>query len=71
MRSYLVIPAGAPVLRVNASTPHFAASKAKRGKAEHFETDVFVVPVSAAINPHNGRPIVHPHQLSLVAEGPG
>jgi hypothetical protein len=37
MRSYLVIPAGTPILRVLASTPHFAASKARRGKAEHLD----------------------------------
>lgn len=67
MRTYLVIPEGTPVLRVAASTPHFAASKAKRGKAEHVEGDTFVVPASAVID-GNARPVpVHPQQLQLDA----
>lgn len=34
MRSYIVIPEGTPVVRVDASNPQFAASKARRGKGE-------------------------------------
>lgn len=64
MRSYIVIPEGTPVLRVQASTPHYAASKAKRGKAEHVEAAVLVVPASAVIDGDRPAPI-HPQQLQF------
>lgn len=65
MRSYLVIPAGTPILRVAASTPHYAASKARRGKAEHYGGDTFVVPASSVID-GNSRPLAPlPGQLTI------
>lgn len=53
MRSYIVIPAGTPLLRVQASTPHFASSKAKRGRdVEHVATAEIVLAESRTIEPH-------------------
>jgi hypothetical protein len=64
MRSYLVIPEGTPVVRVEASTPHFAASKARRGKGEHFHVDVpAVLPLSSTIEITDQGPQEIPGQL--------
>lgn len=63
-RSYIVIPEGTPVLRVSASSPHFAASKARRGKAEHSSGGPLVFPASASASPHD-PPRVIPGQLAL------
>lgn len=53
MRSYIVIPAGTPLLRVRASTPHFASSKAKRGRdVEHVATAEVVLAESRTVEPH-------------------
>jgi hypothetical protein len=64
VRTYIVIPEGTPVLRVNASTPHFAINKAKRGKCEHVAGGCVAVPATAAIEAHE-RPVVIPGQLHL------
>lgn len=63
-RSYIVIPGGTPVLQVQASTPHYAASKARRGKAEHVTVKTLVLPASGAILPIE-LPAVIPGQLSI------
>jgi hypothetical protein len=63
-RSYIVIPGGTPVLRVEASTPHFAASKARRGKAQHVTAETLVLPASGAISPSE-LPTVIPGQLTI------
>lgn len=71
MRSYLVIPAGTPVLRVDASTPHFAASKSQRGKAEHLDSPrLLVFPETSLVEP-NGHtaPTPIPGQLEFDAGG--
>lgn len=65
MRSYIVIPEGTPVLHVLASTPHFAASKARRGKGTALASDVLVLPVSRVTEADDGLPDVIPGQLSL------
>lgn len=67
MRSYIVIPAGTPLLRVRASTPHFASSKAKRGRdVEHVATAEIVLAESRTIEPHV-LVLALPGQLELVA----
>lgn len=67
MRSYVVIPEGTPVIRVTASTPHFAASKARKGKGELAPCDeVAVIPSTAFVESRRGMPVVHPDQLALV-----
>jgi len=66
-RSYIVIPGGTPVLRVEASTPHFAASKARKGKAEHVTAETLVMPASTAIAPV-ALPQVIPGQLTIDGE---
>jgi hypothetical protein len=43
VRSYLVIPEGTSVIRVDASSPQFAASKARNGKGEPVMQDEPVV----------------------------
>jgi hypothetical protein len=69
MRSYIVIPAGTPLLRVQASTPHFASSKAKHGRdVEHVATDEMVLAESRTIEPH-GLIAALPGQL-VFANGP-
>jgi hypothetical protein len=50
MRSYIVIPEGTEIVEVMASTPHYAVSKARRGKGTPINSkDTVVLPVSAAI----------------------
>jgi hypothetical protein len=50
MRSYIVIPEGTSIVHVRASTPHFAASKAKRGKGEVINVkEAAVLPQSSAV----------------------
>jgi len=64
VRTYIVIPEGTSVLRVDASTPHYAISKAKRGKCEHVSGGCVAVPATAAIEA-NDRPAFIPGQLRL------
>jgi hypothetical protein len=65
MRSYIVIPEGTPIVRVQASTPHFAASKARRGKGEVVNvSEAAVLPQSSAIEITNEGPAVIPGQMS-------
>lgn len=71
MRSYIVIPEGTPVVRVAASTPHFAASKARRGKGERINVaHTAVLPDSATIRvADDDRPKVTPGQLRWAEDG--
>jgi hypothetical protein len=65
MRSYIVIPEGTSIVRVRASTPHFAASKAKRGKGEVINVkEAAVLPQSSAVEITNDGPVHIPGQLS-------
>ena len=69
MRSYLVIPAGTTLVRVQASTPHYASSKARRGRhVEHLVTEEIVLAESRSIEPHVGA-IAIPGQLVFSANG--
>lgn len=64
MRSYIVIPEGTSIVRVHASTPHFAASKARRGKGERVDVAISaVLPLSAAIEVTDEGPQITPGQL--------
>jgi hypothetical protein len=70
MRSYIVIPEGTSIVRVDAATPHFAASKAKRGKGETLDvTQAAVFPMSAAIRITGEGPSVIPGQMSWSDHG--
>jgi hypothetical protein len=64
VRTYIVIPEGTVVLRVDASTPHYAISKAKRGRCEHVAGGCVAVPATAAVEA-NDRPTVIPGQLRM------
>jgi hypothetical protein len=69
MRSYLVIPKGTAIVRVTASTPHYAASKARRGKGEVIDvTEAAVLPLSRTIEITSEGPAQIPGQLSLVEQ---
>lgn len=59
-----MIPEGAPVFRVEASTPRYAINKARRGKGEHTAGACVAVPASAAIAADD-RPALIPGQLRL------
>lgn len=65
VRSYIVIPEGTPVIRVEASTPHFAASKVQRGKGEHATSGEPSVLPSSALIEINEAPRVIPGQLTI------
>lgn len=70
MRSYIVIPEGTAVVRVDASTPHYAASKARRGKGEHVSIEqAAVLPHSATIEVTDEGPRVTPGQLRWADNG--
>lgn len=59
-----MIPEGTPVVRVQASTPHYAASKVRRGKGERVAvTEAAVLPASATIEITDEGPAVIPGQL--------
>jgi hypothetical protein len=65
MRSYIVIPEGTTIVRVSASNPHYAASKAKRGKGENIcVADAAVIPASSAMEVASDGPRQIPGQLS-------
>jgi hypothetical protein len=69
MRSYIVIPEGTSIVRVDASTPHFAASKARRGKGEVIHmAEASVLPASSTIGVTNEGPQEIPGQLRLVGD---
>lgn len=59
-----MIPEGATVLRVDASTPHFAINKARRGKGEPLGGGCVALPASAAIKADD-RPAHIPGQLRM------
>jgi hypothetical protein len=65
MRTYIVIPEGTPILHVLASAPHYAASKARRGKATSTTTEAIVLPVSRTSPAANGAADPIPGQLTL------
>jgi hypothetical protein len=66
MRSYLVIPAGTPVVQVDASTPHSASSKARRGRdATHVVSAELVLAQSRSVEPRSSWTGVIPGQLEL------
>lgn len=64
-----MIPEGTQVLRVEASTPHFAINKVRRGKGEHLDAGAVAVPASAVIAADD-RPYIHPGQLRMSVERP-
>jgi hypothetical protein len=65
VRSYLVIPEGTTIVRVRASTPHFAASKVRRGKGEVVDVvDAAVFPLSSGVEISDEGPAEIPGQLS-------
>lgn len=69
MRTYLVIPAGTALLRVQASTPHYASSKARRARhVEHVVTDEVVLAESRSIEPRGDSGHI-PGQLVFSANG--
>lgn len=69
MRSYIVIPAGTPVIHVVASKPRFASSKARRGRdATHVVTAELVLAQSRSMEPDEGFVGVHPDQMQLVGQ---
>jgi hypothetical protein len=69
MRSYVVIPEGTPVIRVAASNPHFAASKARKGKGELLPCDeVAVIPSTAFVESRRGALQAIPGQLAFDGE---
>lgn len=58
-----MIPEGTAIVRVAASNPYYAASKARRGKGERVNVvEAAVLPTSAAIEVNEG-PQVIPGQL--------
>lgn len=65
MRTYLVIPEHTTLIRVEASSPHFAVSKARRGAgAEPVSVPVrAVVPMSALVDEQERRVI--PGQMTF------
>ena len=68
MRSYIVIPAGTPVLLVEASEPHYAVSKAIKGRDVTHVTPLS--PVVLAQSRSIIATVAHvpmPGQLQLVA----
>jgi hypothetical protein len=70
MRSYIVIPEGTPIVRVDASNPHYAASKVRRGKGEHVNvTDAAVLPQSPATEVTDEGPALIPGQLRWSDDG--
>lgn len=70
MRSYIVIPEGTPIVRVDASNPHYAASKARRGKGELINvTEAAVLPLSSAIEVTDEGPQSIPGQLCWSEDG--
>ena len=60
-----MIPEGSAVLRVEASSPHYAISKARRGKGEHIADGCVAVPASAAIRAEDRPPAHIPGQLRM------
>lgn len=64
MRTYIVIPDGTTVLRVEASTPHYAVSKARNGKAVVIDGSIVAVPESAMVPPKEG-PVVVKGQMTI------
>lgn len=65
VRPYIVIPEGTPVIRVDASTPHFAASKAQKGKGERAAwSEPSVLPASSLVG-IDGGPREIPGQLAF------
>ncbi len=70
MRSYIVIPEGTPIVRVDASGPHYAASKARRGKGEHVNAGgAVVLPESATVAITDEGPSQIPGQLCWADDG--
>lgn len=70
MRNYIVIPEGTPIVRVEASNPHFAASKARRGKGVVSNvTSPAVLPFSSAVEITDEGPQAIPGQLMLGDDG--
>lgn len=65
VRSYIVIPEGTPVIRVDASTPHFAASKARRGKGEQASWGKPSVLPASVLRGIGDAPRVIPGQLTI------
>jgi hypothetical protein len=69
VRSYIVIPEGTSIVRVDASTPRYAASKARRGMGEVVSvTEAAVLPRSSAIEVVDG-PASIPGQLRWQEDG--
>lgn len=70
MRSYIVIPGGTPVVRVDASDPRFAASKARRGKGERtIVPEATVLAESAAMECGWDRSAYIPGQMRWTEDG--
>jgi hypothetical protein len=68
MRSYIVIPEGTPILRVDASTARYAASKARKGMGEVVNVaEPAVLPQSSVIEGNKGPQFI-PGQLSWADE---
>lgn len=58
-RAYIVIPEGTPIVVVVASSPHYAASKARRGMGERVSAaDALVTASSATTSAAHNLPIV-------------
>lgn len=67
MRTYIVIPEGTPVIRVDASSPKYAASKARRGKGEQASWGRPSVLPASVVKGIGEAPRVIPGQLAFDA----
>lgn len=70
MRAYIVIPEGTSLVLTNASTPHYAASKARRGKGQVVAVaEAMVLPSSSAMPVTTEGPAVIAGQLAWADDG--
>jgi hypothetical protein len=68
-RSYIVIPEGTPIVVIEASSPTFAASKARKGKGERVTTDASLVSAGSTVTVAVDTPLVIAGQLAWSDDG--